>query len=408
MFLFRLTGVKGKSVRVDLKGVALRKWLTLNPVYRYERDAARIPKWREAPPLTGTGTPSHNGPILPDTSEESWHFVSDVWAERNTTLSFIQHFDDDRVQVAMKVPFTPSDGDALAEELKPQAGVQVIEVGRSNEGRALRVIKVSSGEDAERTRPCIVLYAREHSDEQDSSWAAVGALRMLASESEEAAELRRNFTFLVIPILDPDGAAHNTHETMTFSFQWNNFTADSLCYGRFFKNWISSGKRLDVVFNLHNVESAENRHLSTAALPPAGPLGKAAFTLYESLRKEAIENGYAAQAATAGTGVYSDRLGGWLSDTYHPAHLLIEFNSQDPERHLSSAETQFLGSRVVTVASRFLADRDGLDFLAQTDAFRAEYAKRWSEHATAITTDNPFAAERACLVLSQANGAGGP
>ena len=55
-FIFKLEGAKGRTVRIDLKNVALGKWSTLNPVYSYISDLADPAAFESTPP-ENPGTP---------------------------------------------------------------------------------------------------------------------------------------------------------------------------------------------------------------------------------------------------------------------------------------------------------------------------------------------------------------
>ncbi len=74
MFLFKLPGVAGKTIRIDCKNIPMSKWSTLNPVYRYANDG--LP---ELPPLLPDNyklsdaktTKARNAALLPDTTGAS-------------------------------------------------------------------------------------------------------------------------------------------------------------------------------------------------------------------------------------------------------------------------------------------------------------------------------------------------
>jgi hypothetical protein len=245
MFLFKLSGVAGKTVRIDCKNVPLDKWRTLNPVYRYANDG--LPNF---PPLLpddyklsdAKTTRARNGPLLPDTTGQAWHFIPEVWAGAGGMLSFVQTYEKDEVTVAMKVPFTLEDEKALCEEAAKHPDVKVIDIGKTPEGRTLHVIKMSAGgEEGERTKPCILMYAREHADEHDSSWAVAGALRR-AMQLNQMTESVRGFTLLFIPILDADGAANSLHENITSTFSSTGASAQSNLYGAFFQGLDATSK----------------------------------------------------------------------------------------------------------------------------------------------------------------------
>src|SRR5690606_2402445 len=117
---------------------------------------------------------------------------------------------------ALKVPYTPAYNEAYLATLKDRDGVEVIEVGRSKKNRPLRVVKIGTGDP--KVTPCVLIYAREHANEQDSSWAARGAIEHLLADTPGSQRLRSQFTFLIIPMLDPDGAAKGRYDSITSRF----------------------------------------------------------------------------------------------------------------------------------------------------------------------------------------------
>jgi len=62
-------------------------------------------------------------------------------------------------------------------------------------------------------RPYIVLSARVHPGETNSSWIMQGCMKMLMENSDEARALREKYIFKIIPMLNPDGVINGCHRT---------------------------------------------------------------------------------------------------------------------------------------------------------------------------------------------------
>nr|XP_032800461.1 cytosolic carboxypeptidase 1-like [Petromyzon marinus] len=62
-----------------------------------------------------------------------------------------------------------------------------------------------------RRRPCVLLSARVHPGESNSSWVMRGSLGFLLGPSVEARALRLAYVFRVLPMLNPDGVASGAH-----------------------------------------------------------------------------------------------------------------------------------------------------------------------------------------------------
>jgi hypothetical protein len=217
-FMFRLTGVAGKTVRIDLTGdnIEMFKWWSLNPLVTYATDTNALETYTTVPSRQPPDT-AWNGAQLPPTDGQSWHFIPGVWREGPTnTLSLVEHFDEDQAVIAMRVPYTPGYNQKYLAQLAAGSAAKVIQIGQSPQGRPLQLAIV--GDDPSHPRPCVLIYAREHADEHDTSWVAQGALEYLISDDPQAQALRQRFTFIVIPLLDPDSAAASFHEVMMTSF----------------------------------------------------------------------------------------------------------------------------------------------------------------------------------------------
>ncbi|XP_051979103.1 cytosolic carboxypeptidase 4-like isoform X2 [Xyrauchen texanus] len=62
-----------------------------------------------------------------------------------------------------------------------------------------------------RNRPCVVLTARVHPGESNSSWVMKGTLEFLCSSDPVAESLREAYIFKIIPMLNPDGVINGNN-----------------------------------------------------------------------------------------------------------------------------------------------------------------------------------------------------
>ena len=73
----------------------------------------------------------------------------------------------------------------------------------------LTITSRSTDKEASLKRPAIVISARVHPGETNSSYA-YGPLRYLVSDFEAAA-LRNQFVLKVVPMMNPDGVIHGNY-----------------------------------------------------------------------------------------------------------------------------------------------------------------------------------------------------
>jgi len=355
-FLFKVTGAAGKLVRFDFEQTEItrreRKWVTLNPVYSYVTDLDDPASFVSEPPADPLPpTLAWNGPFLPDTRGQKWHYVPDVW-EEDGHLCWVMRLEEDHAYVAMRPPLTPGLNDRLMAELEHEPLAKVITVGKSRDGQPLRVVVIGEGDPTK--VPCILIYAREHANEQDAGWVIWESIRWMTDPSQEAARIRHEVTHLVIPMLDPDGASRGSYSGITDTFAAFKETTEAAAYANFFKHWIDQHRSLDVVLNLHNVESNEAPHVSCWLIEPSGARRRASLALHGHIVRAVSALEYRGDPGVRMQSYFSYRLGGWLLGYYGPLHLLYEVNSQAPTRHLSLAETRRLAPAIVGATVRYV------------------------------------------------------
>ncbi|MGA3066067.1 MAG: M14 family zinc carboxypeptidase [Tepidisphaeraceae bacterium] len=382
-FMFRLHGLAGRTVRIDIKNDdgPLDKWWSLNPVY--QQSAAENPADFEA-------QRAWNGADLPETRGQDWHYIAAAWMQNSTTFCFTQKFAGDDATIAMRVPYTPADNEAFFDSLAGGDGVEVIRIGRSRENRPLLLLQIG---DANPTKPCVLIYAGEHADEHDAMWAARGAAEYLLAQTPESADLRRRCTWLVIPMLDPDSSYISRHEGIIISFLMSLKTPESIAYANWFQAWANAGNRLDVVFDLHNRQSHEGPDVQAALLESDGVRGAASLRLHELLMDRVAAEGCSLLRRPMQRGWSPDRLGGWLSRRFGPITLAYELNSMDPQRHLNVKELSDLGGLFAQSAADFLASPDSGGVLADIDRRRAARAYQWAHYVPAGKNEDAIVSE---------------
>lgn len=381
-FHFRLEGAAGKDLTIDLCNVDLWKWQSLNPLYAYGR-SFDDPSLYETREIDNPAEPTmaRNGPLLPDTSGQAWHYIADVHSPHQGTLRLRQVFEQDAVLVAMKAPYLVDLNQRLLEQAAKHADATLVPVGKSGDGRPLTVLLISAanGSPDQHQRPTVLIYAREHGNEQDSSWAAWGAIQALLNDTAEAKRLREQVVFLIVPMLDPDGAIEGRYEHITHTFVASDeVTPEATQYVDFIYKWLDDGNRLDLILNLHNVESFELPH--AASLAAESQADRAALSLAfanDYLEPRLVESGYQVKERSrlqGGTARF--RFGGFLAFFRGPLHLPFELNSQAAEQHLTCQETSDLGRLFVSAAAAFLEGDRAASVLASTQHARAATATR--------------------------------
>jgi hypothetical protein len=148
------------------------------------------------------------------------------------------------------------------------------------------------------------------------------------------------------------------YSNITDGFSVHSQRAESREYAAFFRRWVDEGRRLDIVLNLHNLESADGGHIYCALIEPSRERGDLSLQLHSRTLAMVQKAGFDIDAAVRNRGFFSSRLGGWLLAYYGPLHLLYEVNSQSPRRHLLPDELRAMG--------RAIAQSAGIDWVGTT------------------------------------------
>ena len=439
-FLFRVEGAAGRTVTFEIPN-ATNTWRGLNPVYSYASSLDDLAAFSSVPVTSVNRHKAPNFAKLPDTSGQGWQFIEDarwwrvlpkgrwqllkegrwrlLWKLQRQGGKYLvsetflrQKFDQD-AYVCMRYPYTPGYNQRYLDSLTNNPAVQVITVGTSKEGRPLQVVKIGEvyppqaapeatrgGEAEEGRKPCVLIYGLEYGDEQDSSWVAQGAIEYLISDAFKASELRRQFTFLVIPLLDPDGAAMGVYEHITYSFLTSGFeasseTTESTAYAAFFKNWVDKGNPLQLVLNLQNLESNEGPHLQFIVVDTVKQRQEYSLMFYDRFL-EPLTKAEGFRAKRKDVKITSARLGIWLSNSFGPLHAMVDINAQEPKRHLTIADLHQMGQLLVLASARYLSSQEAGPLMANVDEIRRDRAARWQKYGTGLQGYGALEAEMKC------------
>lgn len=298
---------------------------------------------------------------------QAWREVDSAEAIENLNIFRIkQKFAYPTAIVAMRVPYTPTLNTAFVEQLEKSRfpGVIVHHAGKSKAQRDLTIIEISDPDVTADviSRPVVLLYGAEDGDEPDGAWVVQGAINWLISDDPQATVLRKQMTFLCIPLLDPDGAADCTYAKMTYDFAMKKADAavrpEVLAYTKFVTSWMASGKRLDLVGNYHNVECGE---IASNVLCPIIDIRHAAAVT--ALNRFVLDRLTSVQTnkQTWMTGFADDRFMGWCSKHWGSLQIAYEISSRYPNNRLTLMQLQELGGSYVRAFGEYL----------QSDIFKA-------------------------------------
>lgn len=149
------------------------------------------------------------------------HRRENVASKTYFTMTFTYEFpeDNDTVHFAYSVPYTYTQlkeylRDLEADPLRSQFMTRksLCRTLAGNKCDYLTVTNPGSQEDTQSKR-AVIVSARVHPGETVGSWMMHGLLDYLTSAAPEAHNLREQFLFKIIPMLNPDGVVNGNHRT---------------------------------------------------------------------------------------------------------------------------------------------------------------------------------------------------
>ena len=375
-FLIHLEGVAHRTVQVDFAGEPFSRWGNAIPMFSTVADL-------DAPDGFDVSTPdapeaetkeravTDTTPALPDTSKQGWHYASTV-SHDGELISMRHAFDDhDAAYVSFKLPFTPGYGREFLDLIHDNPALKLVEVGKSAKGEPLQVAVVAKDAVAgSAPRPCVLIYAREGPDDQDGSWIAQGALFALTADTPEAAALREACDVIVIPMLDPDGAASGARHNVGTSFIDGGGSPEAKAYMTWFDGWIAGGRRLDVAISLNSSIPGSNFHVASPLMEPETTRLAACMALHKQIRDALLEQGFAVRSSPWSKGMSGPTLSGWLQAKYGTLVLPYVTTSLQAKAQLNLAQLRQLGGTIVKGSAAFVGSVDGQSLMKQIDATR--------------------------------------
>jgi hypothetical protein len=411
VWAFRLRGVAGRTMTIDVTLPATtatgdgKYSKTITPVYGTVADL-NDPAGYTTGPLDVPSTPGRQRLPIPDTRGQAWHYIADTtWVDHGGPtrgFTMTQAFTTDTVYIANRVPRPPGYNDWFIDGLAGNPLAKVIDLGRTPERRRIRAVQI--GDDAgtgDKAKPCVLVAGGEQAHQPDGMWAAQGCAEFLMGDSAEAKELRDQLVFLVIPTLDPDGAAHPDFRFMD-SFGMDTMYPTSIAYANWLQGRVLAGRRLDLVLELHSFQSGENEHakLWQRSGRPAEEAA-VAVTVDDAVRR---------QFATAGLTVnlpahpaslrLTNRFGAWIDRHLGALYMMYAMNAQAPSGHLSLSQLKDTGRLMALATAGLIGSPEGGGLRALVDRRRAEHDTAWRDRPATGPVQNAIESERALTVAS--------
>ncbi|MDP3444529.1 MAG: M14-type cytosolic carboxypeptidase [Ignavibacteria bacterium] len=241
-FYFKISDVKGKTLSFELRN--------MTGTYRnYPHEIFR--NWVQ--------------PVL-SYDNKNWNRINTVsYDDQLKTFSFKVSFDKDTAWIAYAHPYTLSFADTFTDLIKNNTNVQIESIGKSVEGRDIRMITITNPVKSIKYKKVVMITALQHSGEDCGGYLMEGVIKELLADKQEMQVMRDKFIFKLIPVMNPDGLFHGTSRynwnMEDLNSKWNDDISDTVNISlvpevvvvkKWAKEWFCGGNRIDIFFDVHS------------------------------------------------------------------------------------------------------------------------------------------------------------
>ncbi|HRP57393.1 M14-type cytosolic carboxypeptidase [Agriterribacter sp.] len=198
--------------------------------------------------------------------QKSWGRISDVHYDPKThTLTFQNLFTQDSVWIAYAHPFSYSQGLALIDSVADNPFLAIETLGATHESRKIHLLTVTDTAVPDTEKKVVFITTLQHAGEYCGGYVVAGLLHLLLSDDENAAMVRKNTIYKIIPMMNPDGIFHGitrfnaNYEDL--NQEWDDDFTDTphlpvepevACVKKWIRDWRSSGRNIDLALDIHS------------------------------------------------------------------------------------------------------------------------------------------------------------
>jgi len=163
----------------------------------------RITNANLAPFLSNTG---HEVQMVYSYDGLNWNrFTNHTYAAG--TYKFWKNFTSNHVQIATFYPFNYTMMQTYLETVNASQYAVKTVLGKSVQNRDIPILVITNSGVANNTKKVIYIIGRQHAAETASSHMLKGLIDFLISNSVDAQQMRDNFIWYIVPIVNPDGVS---------------------------------------------------------------------------------------------------------------------------------------------------------------------------------------------------------
>jgi len=175
-------------------------------------------------------------PFLSTTTHESqlvYSYDGDAWHRftNNNYNAGIYNFNEtfiggNTVQIATFFPFSYAEMNEYIDSISTSQWVDDTDLGASEQSREIHLLNITNSSVSMSSKEVIYIIGRQHAHETASSHMLKGLIDFLISDDNNAEEMRDNYVWYIVPIVNPDGVylgkSRATSEDRDPNRDWKN------------------------------------------------------------------------------------------------------------------------------------------------------------------------------------------
>lgn len=303
---------------------------------------------------------------------QPWVNIDDTTARKSKVVDWFTmkyKFDDKKATIAFRIPFTTGYLNEYLSHLETAKlpGVNIDKVRDTDGKQTLQCIRLEDTDfdplyikDTHRT---VLFYARENNNDSSSSFSAIAILNMLISNSEESKSMRKGKTWLIIPMLDPDGVVavdNNRRTNMYENLSVSTTPVEAFGWGRYISDYYYNGRTIDLTVALtsENLPFDNNINIKRAAIVDRKQLLEINNMMYEFAKKKGytmdaneakITDNYACKAAT---------FSNFCDSKFYVPYIYCEIGDRHSEHELNMAKVRDISENLLIITNKWLDNEE--------------------------------------------------
>jgi len=199
---------------------------------------------------------------------ENWYRITDVnYDPSGHTFIFSETFTDNTAWIAYAHPYSYSRYKEFISGLQDEENVTTETIATTEEGRQVNMVSITDRDVLTDQKKVILIMALQHAGEDAGGYFVEGMIDYLLSDNPEADNIRKNYVYKFLPMMNPDGifggiSRYNAEMEDLNNIWMNDERAQEEVSGvkKWTNKWHDAGNSLDLFIDVHNHSQYHKYH----------------------------------------------------------------------------------------------------------------------------------------------------